>query len=56
MRDTKRQPSIRRSAIARCHSKQGSSMNITVPVSVGEFIDKVTILEIKSERISDEAS
>ena len=30
-------------------------MNITVPVSVGEVIDKVTILEIKSERISDEA-
>ena len=28
-------------------------MNITVPVSVGEVIDKVTILEIKSERISD---
>ena len=30
-------------------------MNITVPVSVGEVIDKVTILEIKSERINDEA-
>ena len=30
-------------------------MNITVPFSVGEVIDKVTILEIKSERISDEA-
>jgi len=55
LRDTKREPSIRRSAIARCHIKQGSSMNITVPVSVGEVIDKVTILEIKSERISDEA-
>ena len=30
-------------------------MNITVPVSVGEVIDKVTILEIKSEKISDSA-
>ena len=30
-------------------------MNITVPVSVGEVIDKVTILEIKSERITDKA-
>ena len=30
-------------------------MNITVPVSVCEVIDKVTILEIKSARISDEA-
>ena len=30
-------------------------MNLTVPVSVGEVIDKVTILEIKSERINDEA-
>ncbi|MEC8127032.1 MAG: DUF6165 family protein [Pseudomonadota bacterium] len=28
-------------------------MIITVPVSVGEVVDKVTILEIKSERISD---
>jgi len=26
---------------------------IRVPVSVGEFIDKITILEIKSERMSD---
>lgn len=30
-------------------------MILTVPVSVGEVVDKVTILEIKSERISDEA-
>ena len=28
---------------------------LTVPVSVGELIDKITILEIKSERISDPA-
>ncbi|MGH8533300.1 MAG: DUF6165 family protein [Gammaproteobacteria bacterium] len=28
-------------------------MSITVPISVGEFIDKLTILEIKSERITD---
>ena len=28
-------------------------MIITVPVSVGEVVDKVTILEIKSERLSD---
>ena len=28
-------------------------MIITVPVSVGEVVDKVTILEIKSDRISD---
>ena len=30
-------------------------MILTVPVSVGEVVDKVTILEIKSQRISDEA-
>ena len=30
-------------------------MIISVPVSVGEVVDKVTILEIKSERISDQA-
>lgn len=30
-------------------------MIITVPVSVGEVLDKVTILEIKSQRISDAA-
>jgi len=28
-------------------------VSITVPISVGEFIDKLTILEIKSERITD---
>ncbi|MCI0429427.1 MAG: DUF6165 family protein [Rhodospirillales bacterium] len=30
-------------------------MSISVPISVGEFIDKLTILEIKSERITDPA-
>ena len=30
-------------------------MNITVEVSTGEFLDKITILEIKSERIQDPA-
>ena len=30
-------------------------MTIKVEVSVGEFLDKVTILEIKSERIKDAA-
>ena len=30
-------------------------MNITVEVSTGEFLDKITILEIKSERIKDPA-
>lgn len=30
-------------------------MNIKVDVSLGEFLDKVTILEIKAERIRDEA-
>jgi len=29
--------------------------NILVPVSPGEVLDKITILEIKSERIQDEA-
>ena len=28
--------------------------NIKVPVSPGEVLDKITILEIKSERMSDE--
>ena len=30
-------------------------MIIECPVSLGELVDKITILEIKSERISDEA-
>lgn len=29
-------------------------MNIETQISVGEFLDKITILEIKSERIKDE--
>ena len=28
-------------------------MNVNVEISIGEFFDKITILEIKSERISD---
>lgn len=30
-------------------------MNMTVEVSIGEFLDKLTILQIKSERIEDPA-
>lgn len=30
-------------------------MNISIPVGAGELYDKISILEIKSERISDEA-
>lgn len=30
-------------------------MNIVVPISVGELIDKITILSIKSEKIDDES-
>lgn len=30
-------------------------MNLSAEISVGEFLDKVTILEIKSERIRDPA-
>lgn len=30
-------------------------MNVTVEVSLGEFLDKVTILEIKAGRIEDQA-
>lgn len=30
-------------------------MIVTAPISVGELIDKITILEIKLERISDES-
>lgn len=30
-------------------------MNLTAEISVGEFLDKITILEIKSERIKDAA-
>ncbi len=29
-------------------------MTISVPISLGDFFDRVTILEIKSERISDQ--
>jgi len=32
-----------------------STMSLQVSVSAGEFLDKLTILEIKSERIEDEA-
>ncbi len=28
-------------------------MNVNVEISIGEFFDKITILEIKNERISD---
>ncbi len=30
-------------------------MNLSAEISVGEFLDKITILEIKSERIKDPA-
>jgi hypothetical protein len=30
-------------------------MNLSAEISVGEFLDKITILEIKSERIDDPA-
>jgi len=30
-------------------------MQVTVPISVGELLDKITILEIKAERIGDAA-
>lgn len=30
-------------------------MHVTVPISVGELLDKITILEIKAERIADPA-
>jgi hypothetical protein len=30
-------------------------MNLSAEISVGEFLDKITILEIKSERIKDES-
>ena len=33
--------------------KRWMKMILSVPVSVGEVVDKVTILEIKSDRISD---
>ena len=28
-------------------------MNIEIPISVGELVDKLTILEIKKEKIQD---
>jgi predicted nucleic acid-binding Zn-ribbon protein len=30
-------------------------MNINIEISIGEFFDKITILEIKQERITDQA-
>ena len=30
-------------------------MNINIEISIGEFFDKITILEIKQERIKDQA-
>lgn len=36
-------------------SQRRSGVEVQVPVSVGELIDKITILEIKAERISDPA-
>jgi hypothetical protein len=35
------------------HKTHSTDMTIKVEVSFGEFLDKITILEIKSERISD---
>ena len=32
-----------------------SDTHVTVPISVGELIDKITILEIKADRITDPA-
>ena len=34
-------------------SQSTSGSNILVPISIGELMDKITILEIKSERISN---
>ena len=33
--------------------KRVPNMSIKIPVSIGEIVDKITILEIKSERIHD---
>ena len=38
---------------SRCHQQWATIMLLNVPVSVGEVVDKVTILEIKSARITD---
>ena len=35
------------------HKTHSTHMTIKVEISFGEFLDKITILEIKSERISD---
>ena len=35
------------------HKIHSTDMTIKVEISFGEFLDKITILEIKSERISD---
>ena len=45
------------SAHSRINTIRGSTMTdvIKVPVSFGEVLDKITILEIKSERIQDAA-
>ena len=32
---------------------QGHSRQVRAPISIGEMIDKITILEIKAERIND---
>ena len=37
------------------HKSHSTAMTIKVEVSFGEFLDKITILEIKSERITDPA-
>jgi Family of unknown function (DUF6165) len=34
-------------------SRHGAAQDILVPISVGELMDKITILEIKSERITN---
>ena len=36
-------------------SQRRSGVEVQVPISVGELIDKITILEIKAERIADPA-
>ena len=36
------------------HPEKGKKMKIDCPVSLGELVDKITILEIKIERVEDQ--
>jgi len=44
-----------RMAVELCYGQQRCGKSVAIPVAIGELIDKITILEIKAERLTDAA-